>query len=117
MALFKISGSVVKKITLKKSLKELEEQKLLKFQKSFGAWSLSSYDDPTNDINKLFLKKIDVINTGDLKLIVETEAKNEQFNYIRSDNKDLLKEIKDILETMIGKKLSEVYHEKIIIYG
>jgi len=112
-------GGNIKRLRQQRSLKELEAQQFLKFQKSPGKWSLSSYDDPISDMNKLFLKKIETTDAGDLKLIVETEAKEEQFTYIRSDsdNKDLLKEIKNILKTMIGKKLSEVYHEKIIIYG
>jgi len=133
MALFKINGSSVKKIIVKdldleknlqslsvspiKSLKELESQKLLRFQRGFSKWSSSSYDNPTNDLKKLFLKKVEIMNAENLKLTVKTEVNDEQVNHIYSDNKDLLKEIKNILKTMIGKKLSEVYHEKIIIYG
>lgn len=133
MALFKINGSVVKKITVKdldlernlqslfvsprKSLKELEDQKLLRFQRGFSKWSSSSYDNPINDLKKLFLKKVEIMDTGNLKLTVKTEAQGEQVNHIYSDNKDLLKEIKNVLETMIDKRLSEAYHEKIIVYG
>lgn len=98
-----------------KSLKELEGQQLLKFSKSFGG-SYSGLDIIHAGFNKLFLKRVEVTSGGDLKLTVGTQTKNGQSGHIRSDNKNLLKEIKNVLETMIGKTLSEVYHEKIIVY-
>lgn len=98
-----------------KSLKELETQEVLRFPKSFGG-SFSGMDIIHAGFNDLFLKRIELTHARDLKLIVETKTKNEQVGYIRSNNKDLLKEIKNVLETMIGKSLSEVYYEKIITH-
>ena len=98
-----------------KSLKELETQGVLKFPKSFGG-SYSGMDIIHAGLNELFLKRIELTSVGDLKLIVETKAKNERSGHIRSDNKELLKEIKNVFDLIIGKTLSEVYHEKIIVY-
>lgn len=98
-----------------KSLKELEEQKLLTFPTSFGGW-FSGMDIIHAGPNELLLKRVEVTSREDLVLVVETMTKNEQTGHLRSDNKNLLKEIKNVLEAMVGKTVSEVYHEKIIVY-
>lgn len=99
-----------------KSLKELEAQKLLKLEKGPGMWSDSRSDHPETDFNELFLKRIEITTNGDIKLAEETRTKNEQSRYIRSNDKNLLREIKNVLETMIGKSLDEIYREKIIVH-
>ncbi len=98
-----------------KSLQELKDQKLLNFSNSnFGGW-YSSEDINYAGNNELFLKRIKITSSGDLELIVETKIKNELSGYIRSNNKKMLREIKNVLESMIGKTVSEIYHNKIVV--
>lgn len=93
-----------------KNLKELENQRLIKFIKGSSKWGLSSYDDPINDFKKLFLKSIETTSAGDLKLTSQTANGDEQYNHIFSNNKVLLKTIKTALEGMYGYSLVRIYN-------
>lgn len=99
-----------------KSLKNLEKENLVKLPSVFGG-SFSGMDLRETAHNKLFLKRLEPSNDNKaLRMIVETTAKNELSASIRSENENLLKEIQNVIETKIGKSLSEIYHGKIIVY-
>ena len=99
-----------------KSLKDLEREKLVKLPSGFGGF-FSGMDLLETAHSKMFLKRLEPSNDNKaLSVVVETTAKNELSASIRSENGNLLKEIQNVLETKIGKSVSDIYHEKIIIY-
>lgn len=98
-----------------KSLIDLRKKKLIQFSLGSSAWSLDGYDQET-DLNKIFLKRAELLNNKTLKLSLRTEANDDISMDIRSHNSKLLEEIKDILGTLISKSAGYIYNEKIFIY-
>lgn len=98
----------------KKSLRELKKDGLIKLSNVFSG---SGLENRETGLNRIFLKSVELTNDNKkLKLTAETKDKNEKCGYIRSENKEILEEIKNVLETMMDKSISEIYNEKIFIY-
>lgn len=99
-----------------KSLRELEGLKLIHLSTGFGGW-FSGMDLLETAHNKLFVKRLELSNDNKaLEIVVETTAKNELSGHIHSKDENLLKEIQNVLETMFGRSISDIYTEKIFIY-
>jgi hypothetical protein len=66
--------------------------------------------------NSIFLKEIKLVNDkNEIKLICRTERGTSREGNIKSDNMDLLKEIKDELENLKGKSISKILSTRIKI--
>lgn len=95
-----------------KSLRELEEKRLLKLSKGFGGWLPSGTKIETG-LNKLVLKRLELTNDGKAVRLI---CKNGATGYIRSEDTNLLNEIRNVLKNLKGKTISEIYSKKVIAY-
>lgn len=98
----------------KVSLNELKRKGLLRLPNGFGGSNLM---DMETGWNRIFLKSTSLENKNTaLRLHCSTAKGSEVSASIRSDDKSLLSKIRVVLEQqMIGKSISEIYSESLII--
>lgn len=95
------------------TLKDLENRELITLSHSFDG---SNIMDMETGLNNIFLRNIESIkNNASLRLTGETTSGSEVTGYIRSNNPELLKEIKNEIEKLKDKSISEVYYAKLDI--
>lgn len=95
------------------TLKDLENRKLITLSYGFGG---SNTMDMETGLNNIFLKNIELIkNDTSLRLTGETTRGSDVTGYIRSNDPELLKEIKNEIEKLKNKSISEVYSTKLCI--
>lgn len=97
------------------TLKDLENKKTITLSHGFGGWNTM---DMETGLNNILLENTELVdNNTVLKLIGRTIRGSEVNGYIRSNNSELLKEIKDEIGKLIPKSISisEIYFTKLNI--
>lgn len=95
------------------TLKNLEDKKIVTLSHGFGG---SNTMDMEFSLSNIFLENVEFINNHTaLKLSCKTIKGSEVTGYIRSENSELLEEIKNEVEKFKNKSISSVYSAKLDI--
>ncbi len=99
---------------VKLSLVDLKRKRVIKFSNGFSG---SNLDDLETGWNRIFLQSTEMAKDGKiLKLVCKTVNGSVVSNHIHSTYNELLVNIKDVLDNMVGKSISNIYHIKIYSY-